>query len=288
MKKIYGLMFIVLLASAIVLVALSSIRRVEERLYILPQAKSYICKEGERLSFEIYSNRRDSILFYPEQNTYQLVSNSAVYTLKEVHVEKLLQKEMTLFIITAALPPIPEDTLYLDEGILRIENSVFTGIFEFGSLSILKPEGYALLGVDDFYASYAYIDGVLQLVGLNITFSKIYQTISALKVGSSTRADLTLAQKDMKCPNEVEILQIVPNYQIEIEEREIPPLLAESRTYFFPMVYDKLLVIRQGFITAQLDGIWYYIDTFTFIVNELDYAEYQPALKRGGLEYAVS
>lgn len=285
MKRIYFLIFTILLICSVFLVVFSSARGIEECLYIVPQAKSYICKEGERLSFEIYSNREDSILSYPQQNMYQLTSESSVYTLEDVRVEKIFQKEMTLLIITAALPPMTEDFLYLEEGRLRIENAVFSVVFDFGALSILKPTGYTLLGVDDFYASYAYIDGVLQLVGLNITFSKDYQTISFLSVGNVATADFNLAQKNLKCQNEVDILRIVPDYRIEAE-RGVASLSAESRTYFFPLVYDELLVIRQGFITALLDGTWYYMDTFAFIVNELEYAEYRPVLKRGGIEYA--
>lgn len=285
MKKAVCLILILLCGGLVLLVYFSGKRAEEEEFYILPQHKSYVYEEGRRMSFEVYSSIADSLLRYPDKNQYLLKTENMTYTLEETAVEVYPQGRHYLIVISCDVPKPPQQELYEPAVKLEIINSKYTVTLFTGSLSILNPEGIRLLGTDTLYASYSYVDGMLELVGLNITFSGSYSRLSAVQIGGAVFGCLREIRKDMRLENETEIRKVIPSYNIEgTEEAASVELLGQ--TYFIPMVYSVLYPVRQGYIKLCLDDRLYYLDTFSFIVNAFEPDDYRSFIAKGEIYYA--
>ncbi len=286
MKRILFIIILFLGSTFILLVYFIRQREIEEDFYVLPQNKSYVYEEGRRMSFEIYSKRKDTLICYPENNQYILLMNDLQYTLNNVSIEIIQQKNINLCILSCdVIKPVDEE-FYEEKVELEIRNTKYKVKFFVGSLSILSPVGYTkLLGVDTFYASYAYVDSVLELVGLNITFSNKYSKLAYARIGRGILGNLAETKMNTLLENEIEILTVVPKYDIKTIS-EWDPIDLEGRTCFIPMAYDNLYPTRQGYIVFHLDNELYYLDTFGFIANEFEFEDYKALMKKGDIQYA--
>ncbi len=286
MKKIVCLVFLLIVLYS-TLFAFSYQRISLEEFYTLPQAKSYIYEENRRMKFEIYSTKKDTLITMKEKNTYFLKTKSLKFELQQIEVETISLNTMFLYRITCKVPYLQDNLFKESKVTLFITNAKYSIEFEIGSLSILNPKDYELLSIDRFYGSYAYINKTLELVGLNITFNNSYKKISEISIGKMVYGDLKHCIKNKHFPNEIDIISLIPNYEVEkIEEKE--SLSMDTNTYFIPMSYSNLETVTQGFITFVLDDKKYYMDTFDFIVNSLDFDLYKGKMKKGDLKYATN
>lgn len=278
MKKIILVIVIVLALASIF--TISYFKSPNLTLYSLPMHKAYVYNDNEKMNFYIYSNQGDSYVTKVNSNEYYLVLETEKYILEDVSIEIIKDKKLYLYLLQANIPPMLNGIS--NQNIkLQIINSVYSYELDMGSLSILNNEEYKLLSIDSLYASYSYLNGSLKLVGINITFSHIYSKLKSLRIGNYMFADLSKAIPDCNLNNEIDILEIVPDYDplnYNTDEIELT-----SQTYFFPITYQKILLAYQGFITLNLDGENYYLDTFNFFVNMISYSDYKEELEVGRL-----
>lgn len=259
-------------------------RRNIEEFYVLPQAKSFVYYEDGKMSFEFYMNQKDSIVCYKEQNQYSLKAEEFTFSLTNVDIEIVRQKEMNLVILTSDILNIPNEEMYFSSVILEIKNRNYTLELPIGSLSILNPKGYTLLNIDDFYGSYSYLNQSLELVGINITFHDRKKKINQVRIGQSLYGDLENAEANWKLENEIDISTILPLYN-PFKIKLNTELSLESNTYFIPFCYKELLFVYEGYVCFIIDDEKYYLDTFRFIVNELKYEDYKIKMKKGKVVY---
>ena len=243
-----------------------------ELYYVLPQAKSYV-NDNEKMNFEIYSNTDDSIIKYSNKNTYNLIFDDSVHTLTNVIVDVIKQNKMYLYIIESDLIDIVGDKFTKQDCILQISNYKYSLSVNVGNLSILDSNKYKLLSINNLYGSYSYVNGSLELVGINIKFSNDLNKINNIKIGDYAVGDLDNIL-EYNLPNEINILDEIPNYDI-LKEFKSNELILNDKEYFIPITYPKLLTITKGYILIEGDNENYYLDRFSFIVNELDFNEYK-------------
>ena len=80
------------------------------------------------------------------------------------------------------------------------------------------------------------------------------------------------------------IISSIPSYNA-ISRINNENVAMSSNIMFIPISYTyKLYMLKEGYITFKIDDKAYYLDTFSFIANELDMNQYKTLLKEG--EYA--
>ena len=276
MKKIIIVLFPLIIALSLI-IYLGCERGSIEEYYALPQAKSYVNASGRKMTFEIYSNNDKSLIKYPNKNIYTIKFNDSFYTLNNVNVDILKQDEMYVYVIESDVIDTACELLSNDNTILEITNSKYKMSFNIGNLSILTPQNYKLLSIDDLYGSYSYVNGSLELVGININFSNKHTTLQNINIGGYAIGDLANTLDYLQA-NEINILELIPSYNI-LKINKLDNLKLNDTSYFIPINYPRLLSITQGFILFEIDNESYYLDTFSFIVNKLEYKDYKNKLK---------
>lgn len=282
MKKLLIVIY-VLAVSFGALIFIGYRRTSEEFYYYLPQAKSYVYKEDRKMNFEIYSNSDDSIIRYVENNEYRIKSNDETYILTNVSVDMVKQENIYLYIIEADVLNLPYELFEFIDAQLEISNSKFILKFKIDFLSILNPNTIELISINDLFGSYSYVNGSLELVGLNIKFGDNYRKLDRISVGNYTVSNLTFVL-DYMLDNEINILDSIPNYNIINNENNGSLIISDS-SFFIPLNYPKLLNITEGYILFEIDEKLYYFDTFSFIVNDLLYFDYKDKMKLVEIKY---
>lgn len=251
---------------------------------VIPENKSYVIDTDRKMTFNIYSNNRNSLITYTKINTYELVLDDVSATLVDVEIDEYKIPGAYLIKIICPIPEVTHTELFCDNAKLIIKNPTYSVELKIGSMSFLSANKYELLSYNDLYGSYSYINGVLELVGINITFTNDYNFLTNVRIGGYVYANLSKASKNTLCENEIDIKKIIPSYATN-KYSEDYVLGIQSKTYFIPMGYKIFNKVKTGYIIFLLDDKYYYIDTFEFMVNDLDYYEYKDKLEEGVIIY---
>ena len=283
MKKIIIFIFILLISILSITIYFSYQKKSMNDYFIIKQNKSYVYKENEELSFELYSYKNNSLITFKDENEYFICYEDNIINLVDVSINEYYQNDIYLIKIKSKMPEVFKNGIIIKDLILKINNDKFSFMANMGSLSILDPTNYELLSINDLYASYSYINNNLMLVGINISLTNEYRTLSDFKIGNFTSSLLSLALKDSLYDNEIEIKKILPSYDpTEIENKTID---LKSNTYFIPITYIEYNVIKEGYITLKLDDKLYYLDTFSFITNDLIFNDYKNLSRSANISY---
>ena len=283
MKKIIIFIFILLISILSITIYFSYQKKSMNDYFIIKQNKSYVYKENEELSFELYSYKNNSLITFKDENEYFICYEDNIINLVDVSINEYYQNDIYLIKIKSKMPEVFKNGIIIKDLILKINNDKFSFMANMGSLSILDPTNYELLSINDLYASYSYINNNLMLVGINISLTKEYRTLSDFKIGNFTSSLLSLALKDSLYDNEIEIKKILPSY--DPTEIEIKTIDLKSNTYFIPITYIEYNVIKEGYITLKLDDKLYYLDTFSFITNDLIFNDYKNLSRSANISY---
>jgi len=276
---IISILSTMLIAGIIFIAVFSNNKKGKEGYRTLLESKSYIYEEERRMTFNIYSDTYLTLLDDVKNNNYELDLVKVKYKLYNVEVNKYKIDGATLIKVSADIPDVMEDTTS-DNAKLRIYTPKYKLDLQLGSITIIRPDGYELLGVDSLYGSYSNINGINHLVGINITFSGNYNKLNNFKIGEYTYGTLSQAIPDLKLKNEINISDYIYEYSPYIVERD-KQLKLESNSYFIPLGYQILNPIREGYITMELDNNKYYLDVFNFMSNDYSYTDYKDYMKEG-------
>ena len=277
--SIISSLLLVTIVGIICIVTYSSNKKTTEGYHTMQESKSYVYEEGRRMSFTVYSETYNTLIRDTKNNSYILRLGPLSYELENVEVERYKLDDLCLIKIYADIP-FSSKTISSDSARLQIITVKYTLDLKIGSLSILNPSEYELLGVDTLYGSYSIVDGLKILVGINIKFSKEYIKMRDFKVGEYTYGNLAQSFESNNLPNEININDYITSYNPYRVERS-EGIDVNNYTYFIPLNYITLGVIRHSYITIELDGNKYYIDDFSFMTNEFDYDEYKDKMKDG-------
>ncbi len=281
MKKIKIIIIISLsliaIISTVIIIIASSNKNINEAYHTILENKSYIYKENRKMVFNIYSDTKETLIENSNDNKYVLNLKSFNFELDNVSVKKYEIPNSTLLKIEADIPYINK-SIASDSAKLIIHTMKNTVTLRLGSISILNPTEYNLLSIGRLYGSYCKVDGYKQLVGINIKFNKDI-TISELKIGEYAYGNLKQMTNE-NYDNEINILDVIPNYNIYMVEKTSNINVAAG-TYFIPINYLTLNLIREGYITLKINNEDYYLDCFTFMSNDLSYDDYKDIMKDG-------
>ncbi len=282
MKKLYILILVIIIALIGLIFYLNYGRVSADSFYAIKEAKGYVLKDDGRLHIDIYSKLEKSLISYENDNIYQIKNKDDCYNLDNVNVNVSKIGDLYVNRIDADLINT-SDTLILEEAILFIKNESYSLNINIGYISILNPINYDLLSFNKYYGSYAYINGSLKLVGINLELTDKFNILSKFSVSGFSYGNLN-SLKYANYDNEIDIKSIISDYNpFYLNEKEIK---LENNTLFIPLAYKELLMIKEAYITLNLDGIDYYIDHFSYISNVLDYKDYSDLLEEGAISYA--
>ena len=283
MKKILCLIFIIIISGIIGIYYYSENKSIKEDFYVIDSHYNFIYEENRRYNIDLYSDSANSIIEYTNDNLYQIINDNDIYTLNDVNIQKQKVNNYYVYQLSFNIFDIGEEELILSNPILKILNQRFTLLLEIGDIYILNPINYELLNINNYYASYSYLNKSLMLTGLNIEFSDGFNTLLDMNMGPYAKGRLDLALDDTLLKNEINIKEIIPEYKYN--ELDDSYLNLNSNTYFIPITYSELKLIKSSFITFNIDNKDYYLDYFPYIANILDLDDYKNYMKKGQMIY---
>lgn len=288
MKKIltiilFSISCLAILSFSIIFIIYASNKKVKEEYFTILESKSYVYEENRKMSFTIYSNKKNSLILYPDKNIYNLTIDTYDVELTDVEFDVNKYGNYYLYHMTANMPEVPL-TIEDSNATLSIHNNKYTLKLNLGGLSIFDNNEYELLSYKDLYGVYSEIDGIKELVGINLELTNEYSYLTSLKLGGFSYGTLKYAIPNIKLPQDIDILEYLPNYKIDKVEEEYT-LALTSTTYFIPISYIDLKYTKVSYIILILDGHKYYIDQHQFSLKILDYDIYKDYLIKGEFIY---
>lgn len=284
MLKKLSLIFLIfgIIIGFIIVIYISNKKDISDEYYTILENKSYVIKDNRRINFTIYSKKDESLITYEKENKYYLILEDMTYLLEDVTINKYDLDDIYLYKLDAKLPLLPKSissTLYL-----RIDNLRFSLLLNYGTISLLNPKEYELLSVDDLYASYSVINGIKRIVGINITLSNNYTILENLSIGNYAKGYLSKVIFEEKLNYEIDIYDYLKEYKYnQIEENYRVNL--KSKTLFIPISQKNDYITKEGYLTFLLDKKKYYLDTFSFMIGELDINTYDNLISKGVITY---
>lgn len=282
MKKIYLLIILIIISLIGIIIYLNIGRSEFDAFYVIKEAKGYVIKDDARMHFDIYSKLEHSLISYKDKNIYQIKDGNSIYNLENVEVSVSKNNDLYVNRIDADIINVNQN-LDIKDAILFIKNESYTLNINVGYISFLNINDYALLSYNKYYGSYAYINKELKLVGINLELTDKFNKLAKFKVSNYAYGNLENVKTNLY-GNEVDIKSIIPNYNPNyIKEMEIE---LKGNILFIPLSYQELLMIKEAYITLNLDGTDFYIDHFNFIMNSLNSLDYK--MEEGIINYAKS
>ncbi len=273
----------ILFISIIILIIISNNKQVKDDYYMILENKGYVMKDNRNMYFTVYSKKSDTLINYKDENSYTLLLDNMNFTLEVEDISKFEYKDYYIYKLRTNMPIFNES--FSSKAKLKITNTKFTLILDIGTISFLNPNEYNLISLDLLYASYSYINDAKMLVGINIKLTDEYKFLKNFKITNYANGLLSKMIFDNSYDYEIEINKLVSGYKISyIEDNYIVGL--KSNSFFVPITYKEAYMIKDSYITFELDGIKYYIDTFSFMVNDLKLEEYQKLMTLGEIKYA--
>lgn len=286
MKKIKIIIFIVFTTFLFVLLTIFVLagqkRESDIEIYTIKEARSYIYEQNECLYIDLYSNKEDLIIAYPEKNSYYFIlENNDKIPLLNVSVKKSKCNEFYIYTINYYLPSLTYNETF-ENVILYISNEAYDLNINIGKIKIINEE-YTLLNFNNLYASYSYINNELYLVGINIEIENDFTVINSCKLADTANSRLDLVINELQ-NTEISIKDVIPNYNFN---RVISSkYTTQNKTLFIPLTYNEAYFIRKAAIEFVIDGTKYLIDAPTFIINNIDISQYENLKIQGEIEYA--
>ena len=285
---------VILLGSFLILLGItfiiSSRRSMPQSLkvFTIPQSRIYSYSAEKRMTIEYYTNETNSLIDFPENNSYKLKSVSNYYELNAVEITKNINyqtKEEIIYLNTLSCQILgsSDSDFILNDCHLLISNQIYSIDLEIGYLAIYGE--CKSLGFSDLYGNYSYLNGELHLVGITICLKGDYKYLNEVDLGLAY-GNLNLIQEDIFYPSEI------TNYAEEFSalEEEINynpyPLKAKNNYYFIPLSYHKLALIKVTAIIFIIDGNRYLLEDFCYLFNDTLYRQYPKISVEGYISYA--
>lgn len=284
MKKIIFILVLLISILFTLLFLISKNKVIEYEYMTILESKSYVFKEGRKIDFNVYCNKKDSLISFPEKNTYSLKLNDMIIPLNSIEITTGVVDGYYLIKIEADMPNITNDEFICKDARLIVENSKYNLELKIGSLSFLNSNKYELLSVQSLYASFSNINDNKHLVGINLKLTNKYKSIEYFKLGGLSFGVLSKIKYSVLYDNEIEISNIIKGYHINYVEAQISQRL-EDNILFIPISYDTVYLQRGGYIIISLDNQYYYLDSFNYMLDIPSLNNYENLIAKGNINY---
>lgn len=285
MKKVLLIIFILLSLSITSLYIVSYKKNTGIEFYSPYEATSYVLSSDREISFDIYSKEKTPIILNINKNTYTLKMDNLSILLEDIRISSFEIDDYYLIKLYAKSPDILFDEYHSQKTELVIENYKYKLTLPYGPISFLKEDTYKLLSIDSLSGSYSYINKTLTLVGINITLNDSYTFLNSIRIGNNVIGNLNNVVFDIEVPNIVSINEIIEDYSpTKLVSNSIIGI--QSKKLFIPLGYKALSILRSGYMVFKLDNELYYVDTFSFMTNSLEFNSYKEFMTKGELIYA--
>ncbi len=284
LKIFFNSLLIILIPISLLLLFDYSINKAgDERLFTIEECKGFVIDTDRRMSFNLYSNMKRSLIDNENLNTYTLSLNDFNIELNNPSIEVIKANDYYIHRLECDVPELTDSEI-TGRAFLKIVNSSFSCSLELGVLSILNKSEYKLLSISHLSVSDSYVDKHLIICGLNIGFTDSYTSLNNLRIGGIGYGRLDLAKEGLELPPVIKIKEIIPEYKVtEIKDSS---LSLQASDYFIPICYNRPILLRESYITMELDGERYYLDSFTYKTQAPDLCEYQDKILEGKFVYA--
>lgn len=285
MKKLLFLILVLLISLIISLFMISNQKDIIEDYYTIIESKGYVMEEDREISFDIYSRKENTLIENPLNNEYVLELDTMKIKLEDIRIEKnQIKDKLYLIKIYSNMPLFNEEEYHSKTSKLVITNSKYSLNLAYGEMSFLNPKGYKLISLDGLFGSYIEYHNSLILAGINIKFHDEYEYLTSIKA-VACHGILSKAREDLVLENQIDNKAMGYNYN-PIKPEQDYLLTLNSKTYFIPLGYSEVSIIRSSYLTFTLDTKKYYFDTFDFMTNILDLDNYQEYQRKGEIKYA--
>lgn len=255
------------------------------RFYTILQNYAYCSGQEKTMSIDLYSNERNSLIAYPDQNRYFLEDETQSFKLSGIKTTSFSEanqdKASYGYRLEVPLFSLPEE-LIMPFCFLRIENSHYTLRMEIGSFRLVGSS-YPLLNVTSLYGNYAVVENELHMVGISIRLDDSYNRLEKVDLSAACGRleEMEIGGKD----SELSLEELNhPNLLDPIDPTQ--SVLLQDTEYFIPIAYRRLLLTLSPCILWTIDGTVYCLDNFLYCSNTIHLDDYPNMKKEGAVLYA--
>ncbi len=274
---------------ALIIISYGRKEQTSKSVYTIPKELTYWYQEDKTMTFEIFLNEKDSLIQFPNQNTYELRTNSVSVSLNHVDVSmeyncNYKNEEFYCYKIKSDLIGSREENMHLEDVFLEISNRQYRLNCLLGNITIYK-ESYPIADISDLYGQYSYIDQELILVGLMLRLEIVGQYLNEIQIGSAY-GNLEWVEADVLKDSEMDSSAV--KHPILAKKIEMAPyfLDGKSKYYFIPISYEKKLLITNACVLIKVDGKEYIIDNFTYYITPILLSNYPISAQEGRINDA--
>ena len=105
--------------------------------------------------------------------------------------------------------------------------------------------------------------------------------MSDFRIGGFVRGILSKTKGNTSYDNEINILDIMPNYNPTKLDNDSYVLGIKNKMMFIPIGYNTNYLTRSGYIVAKLDDKFYYFDSFPYMTTDPQFNKYKDYLVEG-------
>ena len=285
MKRIILISYIIALSLLLAVILINKNKSVDIVFYTLRENHSYVYKEDENLTFNIYSLTKDPLIIYKSINNYSLKLDTLTYSLEVEDIIESYSEDVYKIKIKAKLPNITKTEYISEKCILEITNSSYKLSLDMGTFSIIDKNYYKELRLDHLEGSYSLYNNSFELSGLNIKITNDYRYLLSLRIGGFTYGTLSKTQFGSYYENELNINNVITSYNPTVCEKEYI-LGIKDNIMFVPIGYEYLYFVRGGYLVLDLNGTKYLFDRFDFLVSDISYKSYKNKMILGEMKNA--
>lgn len=291
MKKIVLIISLSLLGLLTAAIIISGNKNVtsHSEYYAIPQIYTYKYEKDKRIKFNIYSTDEFSLIEFPDSNQYYLTDGINRYQLNNITVQKKLNSivdvsSFYVYIIEADIISLNANGFVIKDCNLEIENEKFSLVQYIGYYEVISSE-HPYLEFTDLYGNYTYINNELYLIGITVRLSGNYDYLGSISLGSAF-GNLDFIEENKIYDSQRNYYDLKNEVVTSKKDYKVYRLKSKSIYYYFPISYEKLMLVTDACIVLKIDGINYCLDDFCYLASDIRISDYQTNQVKGTILYA--
>lgn len=264
------------------------------KIYTILTNYSILFHEDKTFSVQVYLNDKNNILKYEDDNSFTLgnsdFSNSILLYTNSVSVTnttKYGDDKFYCYSLSFYLPTVTSDFI-LEKCYLKIENTKYETKLFLGSFYMHYLDEYELFDYSALYGSYSVDTSYKNLVGINIAITNSNSLYYINKVTSADfiSCDLSNVIMDGEIANEIEISDVVEDYNDYQSNNEILAVSKDEHSYFIPVHILNGYYTSSTFLEITIGSKTYIVDNFTYKGSSIELEDYSEICQKGKIDYA--
>jgi len=278
---------LVLIIGLFSILIINNKRIIDIEFYSIPENHSYVYAKDKKMSLNVYSKTSKPLIYYENKNTYTLKLDTYTIKLDDVEIEGIEYDDYYLIKYKFNIPYITDDEYISLKFDFVISNFKYDITLNMGTLSILNDTNFKLVNVSYLKAIYTEVDDELLLCGINLKFNNdIYNNLYELKIGSLLYANLDEYKNNLLLDSVIDIYEYIPDYDYLNIKSGNNILINKDYYIFIPINYSIYNLVREGYITFNIDNEYYYFDSIPFLATTPKLNEFNSLVQKGEMNYA--